>query len=204
MTDEFGNLKILASRAAAQRISRRHFLAGSAVAVFSSSVLLAACGGDDALAIYNWAEYNDHSKSSRGSPTRSDRPPRSTIYDSNEEAIAKLEAAGGSSGYDIVVPSGVYVPQMAEPWSRWTSRPPELREPRGAVPARRAIRTTSTRSARTGDRPAGSTTPRWSPRSIHADFTDGRDGAGERQHVGARHARLPAGPSTSGPRASTG
>ena len=46
MTDELEGPRILASRATAQRITRRHFLAGSAVAMFSSSVLLAACGED--------------------------------------------------------------------------------------------------------------------------------------------------------------
>ncbi len=34
------------------------------------------------------------------------------VYNSNEEAIAKLEAAKGTSGYDMVVPSGPYIPQM--------------------------------------------------------------------------------------------
>ncbi|HET9248382.1 MAG TPA: extracellular solute-binding protein, partial [Actinomycetota bacterium] len=113
MTDEFGNLKILASRAAAQRITRRHFLAGSAVAVFSSSVLLAACGGDDALAIYNWAEYNDPEIFTRFTDEVGPATEVS-IYDSNEQAVAKLQASGDSSGYDIVVPSDVYVTQMAE------------------------------------------------------------------------------------------
>ena len=47
MADEFEGVKVLASRATAERITRRHFLAGSAVAVFSSSVLLAACGDDN-------------------------------------------------------------------------------------------------------------------------------------------------------------
>ena len=34
------------------------------------------------------------------------------IYASNEEAIQKLASAGDSSGYDIVVPTGSYIPQM--------------------------------------------------------------------------------------------
>ena len=34
------------------------------------------------------------------------------VYNSNEDAIAKLEAAKGTSGYDMVVPSGPYIPQM--------------------------------------------------------------------------------------------
>jgi spermidine/putrescine transport system substrate-binding protein len=114
MTDEFGGLKILASREAAQRITRRHFLAGSAVAVFSGSVLLAACGGEgDALQIYNWAEYNDPEIFTRF--TDEVGPATAvTIYDSNEQAVAKLDSAEGTSGYDIVVPSDVYVAQMAD------------------------------------------------------------------------------------------
>ncbi|MGH2691116.1 MAG: ABC transporter substrate-binding protein [Actinomycetota bacterium] len=111
MTDEFGGLKILASREAAQRITRRHFLAGSAVAVFSGSVLLAACGGDDALNIYNWAEYNDPAIFTRF--TEEVGPATEvSIYDNNEQAVAKLRATEGTSGFDIVVPSDVYVAQM--------------------------------------------------------------------------------------------
>ncbi len=34
------------------------------------------------------------------------------VYSSNEEAIAKLEAAGGTSGYDVLVPTGAYIPQL--------------------------------------------------------------------------------------------
>jgi spermidine/putrescine transport system substrate-binding protein len=115
MTEEFEGLKILASREAAQRITRRHFLAGSAVAVFSGSVLLAACGGGDknALNIYNWAEYDDPAIFTRFTD---EVGPATTvsIYDSNEQAVAKLESAEGTSGYDIVVPSDVYVGQLIE------------------------------------------------------------------------------------------
>ena len=34
------------------------------------------------------------------------------MYSSNEEAIQKLQAAGGTSGFDMVVPTGAYIPQM--------------------------------------------------------------------------------------------
>lgn len=129
MADEFEGVKVLASRATAERITRRHFLAGSAVAMFSSSVLLAACGeeaepgGDgtpspageieDRLNFFHWAEYDDPAvfkdfENEFGATTKID------IYASNEEAIAKLVAAGGTSGYDIVVPTGVFIPQMVE------------------------------------------------------------------------------------------
>jgi spermidine/putrescine transport system substrate-binding protein len=130
MADEFEGVKVLASRATAERITRRHFLAGSAVAMFSSSVLLAACGEDtpttggsgspsaggeveDRLNFFHWAAYDDPEvfkdfEKEFGAKTKID------IYASNEEAIAKLVAAQGTSGYDIVVPTGVYIPQMVQ------------------------------------------------------------------------------------------
>jgi spermidine/putrescine transport system substrate-binding protein len=129
MADEIGGVKVLASRATAERITRRHFLAGSAVAVFSSSVLLAACGEEtqpggngspspageveDRLNFFHWAEYDDPEvfkdfEKEFGLTTKID------VYASNEEAIAKLTAAAGTTGYDIVVPTGVFIPQMVE------------------------------------------------------------------------------------------
>ena len=129
MADEFEGVKVLASRAAAQRMTRRSFLAGSAVAMFSSSVLLAACGSkeetgggpsasaggeiEDQLNFFHWAEYDDPEvfkdfTKEFGAATKID------IYASNEEAIAKLAAAKGTSGYDIVVPTGVFIPQMVQ------------------------------------------------------------------------------------------
>ena len=130
MADELQGVKVLASRATAERITRRHFLAGSAVAMFSSSVLLAACGEDtpapsgggspsaggeveDRLNFFHWAEYDDPEvfkdfEKEFGVTTKID------IYASNEEAIAKLTAAAGTTGYDLVIPTGVYIPQMVE------------------------------------------------------------------------------------------
>jgi spermidine/putrescine transport system substrate-binding protein len=131
MADDVSGVRILASRATAERISRRMFMKGSAVAVFSSSVLLAACGGEtqtgggngggpspggeveDQLNFFHWAEYDDPEvfkdfEREFGAATKID------IYASNEEAIAKLVAAEGTSGYDIVVPTGVFIPQMVE------------------------------------------------------------------------------------------
>jgi spermidine/putrescine transport system substrate-binding protein len=138
MPDE--GVRILASPGAAQRLSRRSFLAGSAVAMFGSSILLAACGSDnggsgssggtggggsgasggsggapleDELNFYHWAAYDDPKLFKKftdelGPVTHID------IYASNEEAIAKLVAAQGTAGYDIVVPTGVFIPLMVE------------------------------------------------------------------------------------------
>jgi spermidine/putrescine transport system substrate-binding protein len=130
-------LKILASPDTTRRITRRMFLAGSAVSVFGGSVLLAACGNgngggsggnsggggsggsggsssgplEDQLNFYHWAEYDDPKLFKKfteelGPTTQID------IYASNEEMIAKLSAAQGTAGYDIVVPTGVYIPLM--------------------------------------------------------------------------------------------
>jgi spermidine/putrescine transport system substrate-binding protein len=130
MAEDLNGVKILAPRAAAQRITRRHFMAGSAVAMFSGSVLLAACGEEtqpgggggspaaggeieDQLNFFHWAEYDDPAvfedfTAQFGAATKID------IYNSNEEAIAKLSASAGTSGYDMVIPTGVYIPQMVE------------------------------------------------------------------------------------------
>ena len=57
--------------------------------------------------MFTWAEYHSQELLDKfGKVTVS-------VYDSNEEAIAKLQAAGGTSGFDIIVPTGVYIPQMA-------------------------------------------------------------------------------------------
>ena len=117
-------VRILASQGSAQRIvSRRGFLGGTAVAVFGGGFLLAACGEDgggggegdleDQLNFYHWAAYDDPALFQKftdefGPTTQID------IYASNEEAIAKLEAAQGTAGYDIVVPTGVFIPLMVE------------------------------------------------------------------------------------------
>jgi spermidine/putrescine transport system substrate-binding protein len=124
-------IKILASEATASRISRRAFLGGSAVAVFSGSVLLAACGSDnpttgggtssaaasgeveDQLNFFHWADYDDP-KLFKQFTEESGAKTQIDIYASNEEAIAKLSAQAGTAGYDIVVPTGVYIPQMVE------------------------------------------------------------------------------------------
>ena len=36
-----------------------------------------------------------------------------TIFNSNEEAIQKLVSAGGNNGFDMICPTGVYIPQLA-------------------------------------------------------------------------------------------
>lgn len=111
-------IRILASRAAVpiikRELSRRNFLAFSAAA--ASVAALAACtpaGANSSLNIYSWGDYDspdvvkDFTKQIGTNVTFDS-------YGSNEEMIAKLAATKGTSGYDIVVPTGVFVPQLAE------------------------------------------------------------------------------------------
>jgi spermidine/putrescine transport system substrate-binding protein len=66
------------------------------------------------LAMFTWGEYNDPdivgplAESSIGVTMKVD------YYPSNEDLITKLAAANGNSGFDIVVPTGPYIPQMIE------------------------------------------------------------------------------------------
>jgi spermidine/putrescine transport system substrate-binding protein len=128
MTEE--PIRILASRAAVpiikRELSRRNFMAFSAAA--ASVAALAACtpggtqtGADVAasggplepnLNIYSWGDYDDPGVVQAFTD---ELGPKVTFdsYGSNEEMIAKLIAAKGTSGYDIVVPTGVFVTQLA-------------------------------------------------------------------------------------------
>jgi spermidine/putrescine transport system substrate-binding protein len=66
------------------------------------------------LAMFTWGDYNDPlivgelANSTLGVTMKVD------YYPSNEDLITKLSAANGTSGYDIVVPTGPYIPQMLE------------------------------------------------------------------------------------------
>jgi spermidine/putrescine transport system substrate-binding protein len=65
------------------------------------------------LNMYTWAEYQDEDNVKNFTKTLG---PKVKIdeYDSNEAMIAKLELAKGSAGYDLVVPTGVFIPQMVQ------------------------------------------------------------------------------------------
>jgi spermidine/putrescine transport system substrate-binding protein len=123
-------VRILASTTAARAItaelSRRRFLAAAAAAGATS--LLAACstgggtsnapqasGGEleDSLSIYTWGDY-DAPDVLEGFTADLGPTIQMDSFGSNEELISKLVAAKGSSGYDIIVPTGVFIPQMIE------------------------------------------------------------------------------------------
>jgi spermidine/putrescine transport system substrate-binding protein len=118
-------LRVLMDKATAQRmageLSRRQLLgiAGGSVAL---AAFLAACGSDDgdggsggdggggsadSFRLFTWAEYNDPDMMASFGNIEV------TIFNSNEEAIQKLVASGGDTGFDMVCPTGVYIPQMA-------------------------------------------------------------------------------------------
>lgn len=122
-------VRILASSAAsriiAQEYSRRRFLSFTAAA--AGAGLLAACsspngapapgatGGalEKSLSIYTWGDYDDPEVLT---DFTAELGPDITLdsFNSNEEMISKLVAARGTSGYDIVVPTGPFIPQMIE------------------------------------------------------------------------------------------
>jgi spermidine/putrescine transport system substrate-binding protein len=66
------------------------------------------------LAMFTWGEYND--PEIVGSLAEADLGVSMKVdyYPSNEELITKLSAANGNSGFDLVVPTGPYIPQMIE------------------------------------------------------------------------------------------
>ena len=130
MSESRTHVRILASDGAARvirsELTRRGFL-GLAVAAGGAAVLAAcspgggaspgaqATGGavEDSLTIYTWGDYDapellEEFTSSVGPTITLDS------FSSNEELISKLVAAKGTSGYDIVVPTGVFIPQMIE------------------------------------------------------------------------------------------
>ncbi len=130
MTDT-SPIRILASTSAAPQIardfSRRRFL--GVAAALGGAGLLSACGSSGAsksatstasggplegkVSMYSWGEY-DAPEVLKG--FTKDLGPKivTDTYGSNEELISKLVAGKGTGGYDIIVPTGVFIPQMVE------------------------------------------------------------------------------------------
>lgn len=131
MTAQHSPLRILASSSAspiiAKELSRRRFL--SFAAAGGATLFLAACGSpgsntgasaqasggplEDKLSIYSWGDYDAPSVLEGFT---AELGPAITLdsFASNEEMISKLVAAKGTSGYDIIVPTGPFIPQMIE------------------------------------------------------------------------------------------
>ncbi len=93
-----------APSAAASAASAAASAAGSAVASFELEA---------ELLTYNWSEYVSP-KNIAEFTARTGVAYSEDIFASNEELLAKLQAAGGNPGYDICCPTAEYVPGMIE------------------------------------------------------------------------------------------
>ena len=132
-------LRMLAPEGFREKLTRRAFLQGG-TAIAGFALVAAACGsssdGDSAdaggenlasgdwsrvinqasgtLAMYTWGDYNDPELVGALAASTLNVTMKVDYYGSNEDLITKLATSGGSSGFDIVVPTGPYVPQMIE------------------------------------------------------------------------------------------
>ena len=66
------------------------------------------------LNMYTWGAYNDPDIVGALAEQQLGIKMQVSYYTSNEDLITKLEASKGTSGFDVVVPTGPYVPQMIE------------------------------------------------------------------------------------------
>jgi spermidine/putrescine transport system substrate-binding protein len=135
------DLDEMLKRMAQTRVNRRGFLYASGFS--AASAFLAACTGgggstasatppsaapgsgaipsaaapsfllEDELLTYNWSEYVNPDNVKEFT-NRTGVEYSEDIFASNEELLAKLQAAGGNPGYDIAAPTAEYVPGMIE------------------------------------------------------------------------------------------
>ncbi len=66
------------------------------------------------LSMYTWGDYNDPDLIGALAETDVGVSMKVDYYPSNEDLITKLSAANGNSGFDIVVPTGPFIPQMIQ------------------------------------------------------------------------------------------
>lgn len=117
-------IRFLAPEPLVRRLSRRGFLTGSLVGLGA----LAACSPrnnkmaaspkvdgalESKLNVYTWGDYDDPALIDQFKE-ENDVLVQVDSFGSNEELIAKLAASRGTSGYDVVVPTGLMIPQMIE------------------------------------------------------------------------------------------
>ncbi len=205
-------IKILAPPKAAHRLgtdlTRRRLLSMGAAGLAGLVVgpgLLAACGGDDSGSSAGGTggggsavAATTRSTSSRGPSTTRKSCSTSfgnvtvTVFNSNEEAIAKLQAAGGTSGFDLIIPTGAYIPQMAADGLIDTARQVEARElrqprpdlPRAGLGPRQLVHGPEGLGL---DRAGSTTTPYHDADRDLDRLPRRRDRLGERAGLGARH-----------------
>jgi len=66
------------------------------------------------LVMYTWGEYNDPELIGDQAAEALDVTMNVSYYVSNEDLVTKLSSSNGASGYDVVVPTGPFIPQMIE------------------------------------------------------------------------------------------
>ena len=133
MTDQHP-IRILADQSQVpgvlRTLSRRNLL--SMTAIVSGGLLLSACssggsggpgtssgpvatGGklEDKLSIFSWGDYDAPEVLKAFTKEKGPKIVMDS-YGSNEELISKLVASKGTGGYDILVPTGTYIPQLVQ------------------------------------------------------------------------------------------
>lgn len=124
MAGRLPDVHFLAPRAASAQLSRRALLAGFGVMGMGA---LSACGRNTTMAkspatdgelesklnLYSWGDY-DNPDLIEAFKAKYDVLVQVDSYGSNEELVAKLSTSRGTSGYDVVVPTGANIPQMLE------------------------------------------------------------------------------------------
>jgi spermidine/putrescine transport system substrate-binding protein len=79
---------------------------GTGAAPATTAAQATGDGGANSFNLFTWAEYDDPEVMSTFGNIEI------TIFNSMEEAIQKLVTAGGNGGYDMMCPTGVYIPQL--------------------------------------------------------------------------------------------
>ena len=79
---------------------------GTGGATATTAAAATGNGGANSFKLFTWAEYDDPEVMSTFGNIEI------TIFNSMEEAIQKLVTVGGNGGYDMMCPTGAYIPQL--------------------------------------------------------------------------------------------
>lgn len=109
-------VRALIPRSVATSLTRRGFLqrmgsASAAALGLAASACRRSAAPESTLSLYTWAEYHNPQNVDAFSE-KSGITVTFDIFESNEAMVAKLTLAGASSGYDIIVPTSEFLPQL--------------------------------------------------------------------------------------------